>query len=134
MLYDFTIVTTTYIDVGSDGQSEGTVQALHCNHRCLELVFRTFLGLHACRPDLGLPTSWSRVEEWILFDGPVPNQDQFECSPKKPSKWPEIPILHTVRRVDGKSRHPDRMSQNQTGYVTEEVSCRDDGKMPPPGR
>jgi len=41
--------------------------------------------------------------------------------------WP-----YTVRRVDGKSRHPDRMSQNQTGCVTEEVTGIDDCEMRPP--
>ena len=35
---------------------------------------------------------------------------------------------YTVRRVFGKSRHPDRMSQNQTGYVTEDVSGIDDNE------
>ena len=41
---------------------------------------------------------------------------------------------YTVRRVVGKTRHPDRMSQNQTGYVTEEVSDMNNGKIRPPGR
>ena len=43
-------------------------------------------------------------------------------------------VQYTVRRVVGKTRHPDRMSQDQTGYVTEDVSGMDNGKIRPPGR
>jgi len=48
--------------------------------------------MESSRRDLGLPSDWKRVEQWLQFSGPVPNSTEFPVEPFI-SKWPQIPVL-----------------------------------------
>jgi hypothetical protein len=46
---------------------------------------------------MGLPEDWDRVEEWISFNGPVPEAKLDETVIVK-KKNPEVPVLEDYRK------------------------------------
>jgi hypothetical protein len=56
------------------------------------MLISWFLGKHATRVEMGLPSNWRRVEDWLYFSGPVAYV-AHEDPKKKDSEWPDIPVL-----------------------------------------
>ena len=54
------------------------------------------------RSDFGLPANWSRVQDWLSFNGPV--VIPFEKPAAVPElKWRDIPILNDYRVIPDES-------------------------------
>jgi hypothetical protein len=59
-------------------------------------------GLKVQRSDFGLPANWSRVQDWLSFNGPV--VIPFEKPAAVPElKWSNIPILNDYRVIPDES-------------------------------
>ncbi len=61
-------------------------------HIVSHMLISRLLGKISTRVEMGLPSDWRRVEDWLSFSGPVAYVSQDEPK-KKSSKWPDIPVL-----------------------------------------
>ncbi len=59
-------------------------------------------GLSASREDLGLPSDWSRVKNWLHFRGNVKITGPGILGVRK-SKWPKIPVLSDYSKTPDQS-------------------------------
>jgi hypothetical protein len=49
------------------------------------------------RVEMGQPSNWRRVEDWLYFSGPIAYVAQ-DYPKKKTSEWQDIPVLEDYSR------------------------------------